>query len=518
MAYVKIANLKGEKGERGVQGPQGPAGTFAAAEAHSVDASEPASVVMSGSQTSRRADFYIPRGLPGVNAVDNDAAVATYLGAPDSATGAALRGALDSEHAVFGVVGVPGTLTIEKLQAAANEAASSGRTLQVGGTLTTDQTLTLACDFNLAQLTINYTGTGTAVQVGAPGATLLRRVMVLPKVWCQTNMTAGAWSTTPTVGVRLINLNTCLIVSTMIHFFDEGMVWEGNGGGFAYNEVHPGHLSGNRKNLILRGLTNGWANQNTCFGGRLSPNMTFGTVDDPEGRGLLLEDGVNVAPPNNNTFIGMSLESPNRDLYRLDVAGTHNYFLNCRWENPDPVGAPVRVRWRANATDNKIEEGFDLDKLVEVFVAGSSSNRIQLGTGVLYHRAWAVTAQAFPNGNVETPITSWSQLNQKGSVYNPTTGEITPRQGYWRFRAFVHVNALSGVAGFVQFGVRFNGVTQSVHRTMANSTQMQKLEVEFEGYFSGTDKLQYVFSQNTIGDVTLTTSSRFCQFRGDYLS
>lgn len=47
---------------------------------------------MSGTTEVKHAHFRIPRGLPGVNAVDNDVAVATYLSAEDSETHTAFRG------------------------------------------------------------------------------------------------------------------------------------------------------------------------------------------------------------------------------------------------------------------------------------------------------------------------------------------------------------------------------------------------------------------------------------------
>lgn len=86
---------KGDTGLRGLVGPIGPAGTIASADAESVAASENAAVIMSGSSEVKHAHFKIPRGLPGVNALENDEAVATYVGAPDSDT----RAALDAEYA-----------------------------------------------------------------------------------------------------------------------------------------------------------------------------------------------------------------------------------------------------------------------------------------------------------------------------------------------------------------------------------------------------------------------------------
>ncbi|WP_404475124.1 hypothetical protein [Microbacterium aerolatum] len=54
--------------------------------AESVPADAPAEVVMTGLDQDRKFAFKVPRGLPGVNGVENDAAVATYMAAEDSQT------------------------------------------------------------------------------------------------------------------------------------------------------------------------------------------------------------------------------------------------------------------------------------------------------------------------------------------------------------------------------------------------------------------------------------------------
>lgn len=76
---------------QGAKGDKGPAGTISSAAAVSVPAGEPARVIMSGNSEVMHADFEIPRGLPGVNAVENDEAVAEYVSAFDSQTKLALN-------------------------------------------------------------------------------------------------------------------------------------------------------------------------------------------------------------------------------------------------------------------------------------------------------------------------------------------------------------------------------------------------------------------------------------------
>lgn len=92
--YVLVGNLRGPKGVPGDKGDPGDDGKTPQldASATSVDAGQEATVEMSGTALAPHAHFSIPRGLPGVNAIENDEAVAAYVGAVDSATGLALLG------------------------------------------------------------------------------------------------------------------------------------------------------------------------------------------------------------------------------------------------------------------------------------------------------------------------------------------------------------------------------------------------------------------------------------------
>lgn len=139
------AGAKGDTGLRGLAGPIGPAGTIASADAESVEASENAAVIMSGSSEVKHAHFKIPRGLPGVNAVENDAAVATYVGATDSDTRAALdaeyarKGSQPTSAADFGLV-YDGVTNVTAAISAAIAAAEAGSGVVVipAGTFTID--------------------------------------------------------------------------------------------------------------------------------------------------------------------------------------------------------------------------------------------------------------------------------------------------------------------------------------------------------------------------------------------
>lgn len=86
---AKLGSFQGGKGDKG------DTGTIAYATAETVPADQPADVVMVGSSANRGAAFKIPRGLPGVNAIPTDEAMATYLGAPDTASGSVVSSKID---------------------------------------------------------------------------------------------------------------------------------------------------------------------------------------------------------------------------------------------------------------------------------------------------------------------------------------------------------------------------------------------------------------------------------------
>lgn len=79
---------------------RGPVGSVDAAEPLTLPPGSPASAEISGPPEHRVLTVGIPegkRGLPGVNAVENDTAVATYLAAPDSESGQQLRATITDE-------------------------------------------------------------------------------------------------------------------------------------------------------------------------------------------------------------------------------------------------------------------------------------------------------------------------------------------------------------------------------------------------------------------------------------
>lgn len=92
--YKWIGNLRGPVGKKGDKGDKGDTGTIDFAEAYSVASGEPADARMVRDWRGTGVAFDVPRGLPGVNAIPADEAVAAYVRAIDSET----RDALDDTY------------------------------------------------------------------------------------------------------------------------------------------------------------------------------------------------------------------------------------------------------------------------------------------------------------------------------------------------------------------------------------------------------------------------------------
>ncbi len=93
VTWAKIANLKGVKGDKG------DAGTFDNLTAEIVAPNQPLTWTISGDR-GQFVHFKFPRGLDGVNAVENDTAVAGYIGAD----GTQVDGALRQRYATLGAL------------------------------------------------------------------------------------------------------------------------------------------------------------------------------------------------------------------------------------------------------------------------------------------------------------------------------------------------------------------------------------------------------------------------------
>jgi len=369
----QLGTFQGAKGDKGLTG------TIAYATAETIPADQPADAEMIGPESNRGAHFQIPRGLPGVNALANDEATATYISAEDSDTAAALRAAY-SDQGRMGIVlpqgSALGVLTHAAVQAACDAALAESKRVWAAGTITTDQTLLIRSDADLGGLTINYTGSGVAVQVGEDSSVTFRRNVTLPRVLAANKVGAGWAGVAGTVGVRLVNLNTCpMIVVPHVRGFETGLAVVGiDGRGNAYNTILVGHLDNNKVNLLLTASTAGWSNQNTYLGGRYGHESAEG-LNVAGVRQVQMTTGL-PNPINNNKFVNASFEYGTAEFH-LDIAGSSNGFDNCRYE----VAGGARVRWQADATDNQILYGYQSRAIIHTYLPGAGRNHVYHSNG-----------------------------------------------------------------------------------------------------------------------------------------
>lgn len=117
---------------------RGPAARITSVSAESIPAGQSAEVVMTGPDQNRAFAFKVPRGLPGVNAVENDTAVAEYVGAADSDTREALNATFARAFSLHRAAG-----DLSDLQAAVNAAAAQKVPLHLSGAYTISGTVNI---------------------------------------------------------------------------------------------------------------------------------------------------------------------------------------------------------------------------------------------------------------------------------------------------------------------------------------------------------------------------------------
>lgn len=271
----------------------------------------------------------------------------------------------------------PATIDHAGLQAALDSAATLGLCVVAGGAYTTDQTLTIRSDCDLSRLLITYTGAGVAVRGGSESGVTWRLDSVFPRVVAGKKSGAGWEPVAGTVGIDLVNLNSCSrIVIPHVRNFETGLLCRGVGTGLAYNNVFLGHLENNKVNQRLTADETGWSNQNTYYGGQLSHFISEG-VRVAAARHIQIDAGL-VSAVNTNTWVGTSIEGDTPE-YHVAFAGQSNVMLNVRWEVQG--GNRPRVLWQNGAVRNTILFGYMSQEIVETIGTGTYGNQIITGQG-----------------------------------------------------------------------------------------------------------------------------------------
>jgi hypothetical protein len=182
---------------------------------------------------------------------------------------------------------------------------------------------------SLGQVIVNYTGSGPCIQLDpseTPSGDTRRNF------WQLRNLTIngpGA-EVTDSIGVHLNNGCAGTIQDVQVFGFDTGGKFDGldlaNDAACYYNTALNFQVNGCGTNAIWFA---GQANSNTMLGGQANSSTT----------------GVLIDPTTNNINLhGTAIES--NTTYGVDVAGSGNHFLGCRFENP---GTTAEVRFNDSA-------------------------------------------------------------------------------------------------------------------------------------------------------------------------
>lgn len=483
-------------------------------------ANQSAQDVIIADHGSRVDDLEVLGGLaPGDT---SDATVHNLVNNPASLTSIELAGKYVSKGSLvvnvkdYGAVGNGTTDDTAAIIAAEAAANTAGATLFMPpGTYKTTGKITFRVATDASNATIKYYGAGTALVVGndtATGLVTYRKKFKLPSVILGDNTVP--WDGTST-GVILLNLNTCDVYVPWVGDFENGLKCYGQGTGFAYNTVFLGHLGQNHKNLILTQDETGWANQNTFVGGKIVMNNARGAVKDDVNASQisLVKGSTTVSGPNNNTFVGVSLEGENWAKYRVTFDGARfNTFLNCRWEVM--VDANSLVRYLNGSADNRIIGGYDSAKINEEFDATSPGGTILDGQGGYLQATIPTGSQLIPN-NVYTTVTAWSSISSRRIAYNATTGVFTPRPGRWRITATIAF-APNATGRRRCNAYTSNGITIDFAECPGNA---QRTTMKLNGVFkfSGTETFVIQVDQNSGADLLLEGSANYVTLKAELL-
>lgn len=411
----------------------------------------------------------------------------------------------------YGVKGDGTTDDTAALNAVAAYAyGKKARLLIPAGTYKTTGTVTFPWDLDADQAEIRYTGTGTAVIIGSEaGVVTARRSFRAPRV-VKTGRVTG-WDA-GSVGLLLRNLNTCEVYVPFVQDFERNLVCHGEGTGFAYTTIRLGALWEGRGNLDLTCNSTGYVNQNTFIGGRLQKVAWKGAVpDDPEAFQVrMVSTDDQMLGPNNNTFLGVSLESVNVQLYSVQISGSHNHFLNCRWEY-----GPHNILYKSGARLNLISGGYGAENNVEIFENGSRGGEFHNMEGTYSASSGITSAQVIPN-NVYTPVTTWRAATSRGVAQNIEAGSLTPRPGRWLIGATVSFapNTVGRRVARIKAGTWVLDVCEIPAPSASGQRVTLKMAVPWRS--NGTTPVTVEVFQTSGADLALETSGGYCNFWMEY--
>jgi hypothetical protein len=176
-------------------------------------------------------------------------------------------------------------------------------------------------------LLVTTLASGAAVTIGSRSKDSMRIQVQGLKVQSKTM----DW-TNNRIGVRLQNIQSSVIDIRAVYGFATNVQLYGtNGVGCVYNELHFGDLIDGQVQIALLADTNGWCNENTCYGGRLSWTSA---VKNYTGCVGIAEAFYSVHNLNNNRFICPSIECNSTAVQAAVINGNYTVLMYPRSEGP----------------------------------------------------------------------------------------------------------------------------------------------------------------------------------------
>lgn len=237
-------------------------------------------------------------------------------------------------------------------------------TFKISGTVT----ITTYCDFSQATFNVASGAVSPAVYVGYAGAPLSFVDLRLPDVIFTGKGALGSGVWAANTGVEIVNANGCRVLLGHVQGFGTGTLLTSFGQGHAYNTYFVGTQDNNKVGLSLSpGDSGAWVNENAFFGGRITHHAGEGS--NISGARCILSNNA-TSPPNNNTFVHVSVESDGAE-YHLEDYGSDNIYEACRWEAVAP-----KVHFAGTANSNVILYGYDADRIVVTEDSGALYNHL----------------------------------------------------------------------------------------------------------------------------------------------
>jgi len=169
-----------------------------------------------------------------------------------------------------------------------------------------------------------YSGSGACVSMFGNGGVNLQGSKI-SKILVKSNR--SAWNTSDMTTGILFGGSSGRAEDISVIGFEKGIEFKGVNAGSSYNQVFTRDIIDNLYGIYFDAVGSGWTNENTVYGGRLTVTTPR---QDPLTYGVYMTNDVaNIHVPNNNKFIGLSVEGVEKGFH---VEGLYNLFMGCRTE------------------------------------------------------------------------------------------------------------------------------------------------------------------------------------------